>query len=54
MEEKVIKRIQELTEELESIITKREQRIHELRAIELRIKELASAIIELKKLLDKP
>ena len=52
MKQKVLDRIQKLTEELESVIVKRQGHVMELRGMDLKIKELSSAIMELKKLLD--
>ena len=52
MEEKINKRLQELSGELEKVIMERENRITELRAMDIRIKELTASLIELKKLLD--
>lgn len=52
MKDKILDRIKELTEELESLVVEREKHISELRAMDLRIKELSAAVLELKKLLD--
>jgi len=52
MEEKINKRLQELSGELEGLLTEREKRIQDLRNMDVRIKEISSALIELKNLLD--
>lgn len=52
MEDKILNRIGELSEQIESILKERDNRINELRGMEIRIKELSAAIIELKGLLD--
>ena len=52
MEEKINKRLQELSSELEGLLTEREKRIQDLRNMDVRIKEISSALIELKNLLD--
>lgn len=52
MEEKVNNRLQELSLELERLMMEREERLKELRSMDVRIKELSAILIELKKLLD--
>lgn len=52
MEDKINKRLQELSGELEKLITEREVRVSELRMMDIHIKEVSAVLIELKKLLD--
>lgn len=52
MEEKINKRLQELSSELEKLMNDRQKRLDELRAMDMRIKEVSAVLIELKKLLD--
>lgn len=52
MEDKILKRIQGLASELEKLVVERENHISALRAADIRIKELSTTIIELKKLLE--
>lgn len=52
MEDKILNRIQELTEKLETLVVKREGLISDIRVTELQIKEISAAVVELKKLLD--
>lgn len=52
MKDKIENRLQELSQELEALMTEREERLKELRSIDIRIKELSSILLELKKLLD--
>lgn len=52
MENKILDRIKELTEQLERVLNEREERISELRGMDIQIKELSASILELKRLLD--
>lgn len=52
MEEKINKRLQELSAELEKLMNERHARVEELRKMDVRIKEISAILVELKKLVD--
>lgn len=52
MEEKINKRLQELSLELEKLIAEREDAINKLKNLDVRIKAISATLIELKGLLD--
>lgn len=51
MKDKVDKRLQELSSELDKLITSREDKVAKLKAMDVRIRELSAVIVELNKLL---
>ena len=53
MEERVLARINELSDNISSLISQREQAINDLRRIESDIDSLSLVLFELKSLLDK-
>lgn len=52
MKDKINKRLQELSVELEKLMNERQARIEELRKMDVRIKEVSSILLELKNLLE--
>lgn len=52
MDDKINKRLQELSLELEKLMNDRQAKIEELRSMDARIKEVSAILLELKGLLD--